>query len=101
MARLSFKIAYRNKDFKRVSPFISTEIYRAIQPQNNYGWLDTYRYRIGLSLDLPKRHSVKLFYMYEHENRSEDNLNHIYCVQYNYSIRPLYKDKKKDDDSKP
>jgi hypothetical protein len=100
--RLSFKIDYKNKAIKRFLPFIGGELFHALQPQNqySYGWLDTYRLKAGLTLDLPDRHSVKIYYIFEHEYRASDNLNHIYCVQYNYSIKPLYKLKKKKDKEK-
>ena len=93
--RQSFKISYLNKDFKLISPFIGTEFFYALQPKNPYSSLDTYRLKAGFVLDLPKRHSVKVFYTFEHEHRSVDNLSHIYGVQYNYSFKALYKKKSK------
>lgn len=89
-------LAYKHADFKRVQPFLAAEFYNALQPQNSTSSLDTYRIKFGALLDLPKRHSVKIFYMYEHENRSVDNNYHIYGIQYNYTLKPLHKKKKAD-----
>jgi hypothetical protein len=85
--RMAFKISYKHKDFKRVQPYFKYEFFNAIQPVNKYSSLDTYRLKIGANLDLPGKHTVKLFYMFEHENRSVDNQNHIYGIQYNYSLK--------------
>ena len=92
--RQAFKISYTNKDFKLVSPFIGAELFYALQPLNSTSTLDTYRLKGGLSFDLPKRQSLKVFYTYEYENRTVDNKNHIYGIQYGYSFKALYKNKK-------
>jgi hypothetical protein len=94
--RQSFKIGYKHKDFKLIQPYIGAEIFHSIQPTNsNAGFLDTYRFKCGLDFDLPKRQSIKLFYTFEHENRSEDNRSFIYGIQYNYEFKSLHKRKKK------
>ena len=81
--RQSFKISYKHDDFKLLSPYIGTEIFHSIQPINeNAGFLDTYRLKAGVSVDLPKRQSLKIFYTFEHENRSVDNRSYIYGIQY-------------------
>jgi len=94
--RQSFKISYKHKDFKLISPFIGAEIFHSIQPINsNAGFLDTYRLKTGVNIDLPKRQSLKVFYTFEHENRSKDNRSFIYGIQYNYEFKSLYKKMKK------
>jgi hypothetical protein len=97
VVRLSLKLSYKIDGFKRAQPFLAGELFHAIQPINYYsGFLDTYRIKAGVSLDLPKKHAVKIYYMYEHEYRASDNNNHIYCIQYNYTLPSLYKMKKDD-----
>ncbi|UKN00534.1 DUF2490 domain-containing protein [Paracrocinitomix mangrovi] len=91
--RFSLKFDYEHPEFKLIQPFISPELFIALPP-NNSNVLDTYRVKGGLTFDLPKRHEITVFYMYEHENRNTDNLNHIYCLQYNYSFKSLHKKKK-------
>lgn len=96
--RWSFKFGYKNKEFKLIQPYVGFELFHALNPKNETGdFLDTYRLKGGFLLDLPKRHSVKVFYIYEHENRTNDNLAHIYGVQYNSSFKSLHKRKKKKD----
>ncbi|MCB9223682.1 MAG: DUF2490 domain-containing protein [Crocinitomicaceae bacterium] len=94
--RLSFKTSYKHKDFKRVQPFAGFELFHAIQPKNQYSFIDTYRIKAGINLDLPKRHGFKLYYIYENEYRASDNHNHIYCIQYNYSFKLPKKNKNSD-----
>lgn len=90
--RTSLKMSFKSDDLKIVSPFVSGEIFHGLSPKNETGdWLDTYRLRVGLDFDLPDRHSLMVFYMYEHENRSIDNNLHIYCLQWNYEIKSLWK----------
>lgn len=99
--RWKLGLAYKHPDFKRVQPFIASEFFNAIQPKNETSTLDTYRIKVGVFLDLPKRHSVKVFYMFEHENRSVDNNYHVYGITYKYTLKPLHKKKKKQDKAAP
>ena len=94
--RQSFKIGYKNKDFKLIQPYIGGEIFHSIQPKNpNAGFLDTYRFKAGLDIDLPKRQSIRLFFTYEYENRTIDNQAYIYGIQYNCEFKSLHKRNKK------
>ena len=94
--RQSFKISYSNKELKLISPFIGAEIFHSIQPVNeNTGFLDTYRIKAGANIDLAKRHSLKIFYTFEHEYRAANNRSFIYGIQYNYQFKSLYKKMKK------
>ncbi|MEX1002285.1 MAG: DUF2490 domain-containing protein [Crocinitomicaceae bacterium] len=90
-ARFAIKMDYEHEDFKLLQPFFSTEFFHAISPKNKISALDSYRFRFGITFDLPKRHEVDLFYMYEVENRSQINYNHIYGLEYSYSLKPLRK----------
>ena len=94
MLRTSLKIQYMHKDFKLIQPFLGSEIYYALAPKNKYSFWDTYRLKAGVVFDLPKRHEVSVFYLFEHENRSVTENNHIYGVQYAYTFRRLNKKKK-------
>lgn len=89
--RQSFKISYKHPDFKLLTPYIGAELFYALQPVNPTSKLDTYRFKAGVVVDLPKRLSLKVFYTYEYENRTEDNINHIYGLQVNYSFKSLKK----------
>ena len=98
--RQSFKISYEHPEFKLLSPYIGAELFYALQPVNPTSKLDTYRIKAGVSVDLPKRMSLKLFYTYEYENRTVDNIAHIYGFQINYSFKSLKKLMKSDSDKK-
>lgn len=98
--RQSFKIGYEHPDFKLLSPYIGAELFYALQPVNPTSKLDTYRLKAGVSVDLPKRISLKIFYTYEYENRTVDNIAHIYGFQINYSFMSLKKLMKSDSDKK-
>lgn len=96
--RLAIKIDYEHDDFKLIQPFVSGEVFHALNPKNEITALDSYRMRGGLTFDLPDRHEIQVFYMYEVENRSSINHNHIYGLQYSYSLRDLDKWGKKGKD---
>lgn len=100
LIRLGFKAAYKFADFKLLTPYIGTEFFHAVQPQNETAFLDAYRFKVGVNVDLPKRLSLKAFYIFEHENRSLDNRSHIYGIQLNYAFKTLIK-KKKDESATP
>lgn len=94
--RQSFKLSYKHDEFKLIQPYIGGEIFHAIQPINETtGFLDTYRLKAGFVVDLPKRFEIKAFYTFEKENRTVDNLNHIYGVQLNWELKKKLIKKKK------
>lgn len=84
--RFKLGVKYTPVNLKKIQPFGSFEIYKAISPKNIYNSIDSYRLTFGVSFDLPKRHGVDLFYMLEKENRAAQFYNHIWGVQYSYEI---------------
>lgn len=93
--RWKVDLKYKNKEFKRVSPFVGYEYFKSIQPVGISGFADAYRVYGGLDFDLPARHELGLKYIYELENNAAPGISHIYVVQYNYSL-PSKWFKKKD-----
>lgn len=91
MFRFKLRAKYSIPNFKRVEPFVSYEFYHALQPSNNISGIDTYRLSGGIDIDLPAKQELTLFYIYEYEYRSVININHIYGIQYSYSLGKLYK----------
>ena len=77
---------YKHKDFKLIQGVTSFEIYHAIRPKNTISAVDSYRFGAGITIDLPKRHSIDLYYILEREFKSTPFINHIYGIQYNYDI---------------
>jgi len=94
---LRFKLSadYTPVNLKWLQPFLSFEIYKGIKPVNIYNSIDSYRFTAGVTLDLPKRHSIDLYYMLEKEYRSAQYINHIWGIQYNYELfkDPIVKSK--------
>lgn len=93
--RLKLELQYEHDDFKRVSPYVGYELFKALQP-TQYATLDAYRVFGGLDFDLPARHEIGLKYIFELENGSAPKIAHCYIIQYNYDISSkLYRKKKK------
>ena len=93
--RCKIDLKYKNKEFKRVSPFGGYELFKAIQPAGANG-LDAYRVYGGINFDLPARHEIGIKYIYEKDFGSTQEITHNYVVQYNYSLpSKLFKKKKK------
>ena len=85
---------YKNKDFKRVQPFVSYEYYYAIQPSNSISTVDAYRLACGIDFDLPFKNELSLYYIFETENRSTIQKSHIWGIQYTYSFGKLISSEK-------
>lgn len=93
--RFKVDLAYKNNDFKRISPYVGYELFKSFKPAE-VGGLDSYRLYGGLDFDLPARHEVGLRYLYEFNNGSTQNIAHCYLIQYNYALSSkLFKKKKK------
>lgn len=84
--RFKLSAKYRPVNLKKIQPFASYEFYKALSPKNIYNPIDSYRITAGVSFDLPKRHSIDVYYMLEKEYRSIPQLNHIYGIQYTYDL---------------
>lgn len=84
--RFKLAVKYIPVTYKKIQPFTSYELYKAISPKNIYNPIDSYRLTFGVSFDLPKRHAVDVYYLLEKENRATPSLNHIYGVQYSYDL---------------
>ncbi|MBK9190589.1 MAG: DUF2490 domain-containing protein [Crocinitomicaceae bacterium] len=86
VSRFKISAKYKPTNLKKVLPYTGYEIYKSFSPKNQYSAIDSYRFTFGVTFDLPKRHSVDLYYMLEKEYRSAPQLNHIYGIQYNYDL---------------
>lgn len=96
--RFKLKLDYTPLNLKLIQPFTSFEIYKGIRPVNIYNSIDSYRLAFGATLDLPKRHSIDLYYIFEKEYRSAQYHNHIWGIQYNYDLfkDPLFEKEKEE-----
>lgn len=84
--RLKVSAKYTPPNLKKIEPYTSYEIYKALSPKNIYSPIDSYRVTFGVSFNLPKRHSAELYYLFEKEFRSTPQLNHIFGIQYGYEL---------------
>ncbi|MGV6860308.1 MAG: DUF2490 domain-containing protein [Putridiphycobacter sp.] len=89
--RFKVKARYKFKEFKRVQPFGSYELFKSLNSKAEYATLSAYRFRGGVIFDLPQKHEVKLYYTYEVENNSKPQINHIYAIQYTYDLGRILK----------
>jgi hypothetical protein len=85
---MRFKIGakYTPTNLKKIQPFANYEFYKALSPKNIYNPIDSYRITLGVSLNLPKRHSIDLYYLLEKEFRAIPQLNHIFGIHYGYDL---------------
>ncbi len=88
--RLKLTAKYKYDDFKRIQPFISYEYYKSLDPEPIQFTANAYRLSGGLFFDLPFKNELKLYYIYEVENKSTPEVNHIYSIQYTYNLDKLF-----------
>lgn len=84
--RFKIGVKYTPATLKKIQPFASYEFYKAVSPKNIYNPIDSYRVTFGVTFDLPKRHSIDLYYLLEKEYRAIPQLNHIFGIQYGFDI---------------
>ncbi len=84
---------YKNKNFKKIQPYISYEIFKSLDAEPIEFSL-AQRYAGGFHLDLPNKQELKLAYIYQRNNGSIIEIRHIYMIHYTYSLGKLLKRKK-------
>jgi long-subunit fatty acid transport protein len=89
-ARVKLSAKYKFPNFKRVSPFVSYEYFKSLDQENIIFFSSANRLSGGLNLDLPKKHEVKLAYIYQTSNGSAIDIRHIYSIQYTYNLEKLF-----------
>ena len=82
IARNKFTMEY--KISKKIKPYISGEISHLLN-YNNYQY-DAYRLYIGVNVDLPRKKSVKIFYLFKLEDitRSAQDKTNVIGIAYNF-----------------
>ena len=74
LIRSKFTIKY--KSGKKTNPYISGELFHLLNTNNNP--LDEYRASFGIEIDLPRKNSINIFYLFKKENittSSPDEIN--------------------------
>lgn len=92
--RIKFNLQYEK--YKRIQPYLTTELFKTITPYTNYTGLNGLRLIGGLEFDLPARHSLDLAYIRDQEFDSQIKIAHIIALRYTYELSSkLFKKKKK------
>ena len=71
LIRNKFTIKY--KSGKNINPYLSGELFHLLNTNNNP--FDEYRVSFGIDIDLPRKNSINIFYIYKKEDISNTALN--------------------------
>ena len=83
LIRSKFTIKY--KSGKKTIPYISGELFHLLNTTNNP--LDEYRVSFGIEIDLPRKNSINIFYIFKKEDLSKSNQNMINVFGLSYTIK--------------
>ena len=84
LIRNKFTIEY--KLGKKIEPYLSGELFHLYN--TNHNQLDGFRVSFGFAVDLPRKNSIKIFYMYKKEDiikSSPDEIN-VFGLAYSFKI---------------
>ena len=84
LTRNKFTIGYKLGD--KLEPYLSGELFHLYKTY--FGQLNEYRILIGLAFDLPKKNSIKVFYMYKKKdlNRSNPDVSNVFGLGYKIKL---------------
>ena len=84
LIRNKFSIMYRLN--KKIEPYVSGEFIQLLNAQNYP--LDETRFSFGLTYELPKKNSIKIFYTLKNEDKTKKNPDEIgvFGLSYNFSL---------------
>ena len=84
LIRNKFSIMYRLN--KKIEPYVSGEFIQLLNAQNYP--LDETRFSFGLTYELPKKNSIKIFYTLKNEDKTKNNPDEIgvFGLSYNFSL---------------
>ena len=70
---------------KRIEPYCSGELFHKFNKSNNE--LDEYRVSFGLAVDLPRKSSIKIFYIFKNEDLTRANPDKINVFGLSYTFK--------------
>ena len=70
---------------KRIEPYCSGELFHKFNKSNNQ--LDEYRISFGLAVDLPRKSSIKIFYIFKKEDLTKTNPDKINVFGLSYTFK--------------
>ena len=80
------KFTFEYKLSKKIEPYVSGELFHLFNTDNDQ--LDEYRVSFGVTVDLPRKKSIKIFYTYKKEDitkSSPDEIN-VFGLAYSFKI---------------
>ena len=83
LIRSKFTIKY--KSGKKTNPYISGEWFHLLNTDNNP--LDEYRASFGIEIDLPRKNSINIFYIFKKEDLSKSNPDKINVFGLSYTFK--------------
>ena len=83
LIRNKFTIKY--KSGKKTNPYISGEWFHLLNTDNNP--LDEYRVSFGIEIDLPRKNSINIFYIFKKEDLSKSNPDKINVFGLSYTFK--------------
>ena len=79
------KIIIQYKISKKIQPFCYGELFHKLNKTNNM--LDEYRISSGLIVDLPRKNSIKIFYIFKKEELTKSQGDEINIFAFNYTFK--------------
>ena len=79
------KLIIEYKLRKRIEPYCSGELFHKFNKSNNE--LDEYRVSFGLAVDLPRKSSIKIFYIFKKEGLTKTNPDKINVFGLSYTFK--------------
>jgi len=83
LIRNKFILKYKLR--KKIEPFFSGELFHQSNTNNNQ--LDEYRISFGMTVDLPKKKSIKLFYIYKKEDIHRQIIDEVIVFGFNFRFK--------------
>ncbi len=79
------KFILQYKLSKKIEPFFSGELFHQSNTNNNQ--LDEYRVSFGIAVDLPRKSSIKIFYIFKNEDLTKTNPDKINVFGLSYTFK--------------
>lgn len=84
--RIKTTLEYKIKSVKKIRPGIGLELFFEQDP-NLFNEQIPFRLFGAIEWDIHKRQVIKFKYIYEAENNTTQNINHIYAIAYTYQLK--------------
>ena len=79
------KFTFEYKLSKKIEPYVSGELFHLFNTDNDQ--LDEYRVSFGVTVDLPRKKSIKIFYTYKKEDITKSSPDEINVFGLAYSFK--------------